>query len=46
MKDCGKTDETRELSSTDLHKAEIILEDKTDLVHEKKKLHFCISPRK
>jgi hypothetical protein len=40
MKDCKKTDETGEFSSTDLHKIELMLEDETDLIHEKKRLHF------
>jgi hypothetical protein len=40
MKDCGEKEETGEISSIDLYKTETILQDDTDLVHEKKILYF------
>jgi hypothetical protein len=40
MKYCGKTGGTGEYSSSDLQETEIILRDKTNLVHEKKRLNF------
>jgi hypothetical protein len=40
MKDCGKTGETGEYSSSDMQKTEIILRDETNSVYEKKRLNF------